>query len=157
MSTFIGEAALAALKTALTTIGDGSTTWAQSQRPQVFRARHFKQSPPVLPCIMIGRHVENFTDNGTGGSYRQYSVESIVDVDYLFDSSTWVHDTDASKATHDLIKALRDHTLGSTVMSCSIQSITTTIPTDGTDPTCGIHATIRLDYFMSEDDPSAAV
>lgn len=159
MTTFVGAASVAALKTALTAIGDGSTTWAfgsTTNRPYVTRKKVHGHALPRLFTIVIYGSVKSWERIGQSGSTNYYDVKASVQVKAYIDEKATI-ELDAEQIEHDIAKAMRDHTLGGTVRDCRILDTTTDLPDPDGDHRCRVSMTVELQYQVSEDVPSVAV
>lgn len=159
MPTDIGEAAMAALKSALEAIGNplaAAAPWAQSDRPQVFRTRVQGQTLEARPCIGIGGYIERYVRDCIAGTAQRDFITVTVPIRAYFDAATWNPDVDASTWKHDLKKALRDHRLGGNVFDVEINTILVG-PVDPEDPECRIAMEVTLKWHDSDQDPSVSI
>lgn len=156
MPTFLGDTYLTRLKIALEAIGDGSTTWntSSTKRPKVYREKEIPAAMPASRTIAIGPHVETLSRVTSSGTSSIYTVDSNTTVVYLLEAQA--PDEAASGATHDLIKAVRDHTLSSSVDTLSIGQIETGV-SDVEGVRVMVRMTLTATYRFDEDTPDTRI
>lgn len=153
MPTMLTETAIAAMKTALEAIGDGSTTWAATRRPLVTRDPPHGKALPAEDLIFI-RHDETSAWHCSRGDSALYQTTVRVYVYWFFNAPTWNPDTDHQSIAHDIYKALRDHTLAGTVDLLEVVGVFPHVPGEGEDPACKMRGEVTLTYRFDKNDPS---
>ena len=155
MTSYIGNAALAAMRTALERIiTDTGQSWALEEQPIAFSSRQSSGALPACPIVNLIRKSEGYERIDQSGAVSAYKATLTVTFDVI--SEGMAQSDGCSAIVHDVFKALRDHTLGGTVTDFSITS-SEWLDAEQDTPTFGVRFTASMWWRFAENAPATRI